>query len=119
VLRYLRVAESNGLVHGDIPWLWLYGGGWEKTAGDRKITATEARTRAATWLQEMCRDRGFPEMVYYGWDEPHHPWPALRDHFRPWREVPMRLGNAMNAAATYGHGDLHDVWITHCPVITP
>ena len=118
LLRYLRVAEPTGLVHSDIPWIWLYGGGWDATVDGKKITGVEARVRAAAWARGACDDGGFPEMVFYGWDEPHYPWPALREQFRPWRDVPMRISNAMSASATYGHGDVHDVWIVHCPVVT-
>ncbi len=120
VLRALRVAGTTGLMHPDVPWLWLYGGGWDTVEDGKKIPATQAsKTRTVNWLRDECRRNGLPEMVLYGWDEPPYPWPALRRHFRPWRDIPIRVGTAMSAQATYGHSDMHDVWVVHCPVLTP
>lgn len=119
-LRYLRLAKSAGLAHADIPWVWLFGGGFDYMEDGKKAKGNQqSRIEAVTWLGAENRKQGWPEMVYYGSDEPIYPLPWLRPHFLPWRQVPMRLTTAMSAYAAYGHGDLHDVWIVHCPVITP
>ena len=111
VIRCLKLAKQAGLAHRDIPCLWLYGGG---TMADQ-----ESRRKAVAWLQEESARNGWPEMVLYGSDEPPYPYPQLREQYLPWREIPIRIGTALDAKAAYGHSDLNDVWIVHCPVLTP
>ena len=119
-LRYLRLAQSTGLLHADIPWVWLFGGGFDYVEnGEKKKGNDQSRLEAVNWLRQHSGEKGWPELVYYGADEPPYPLSSLKPNFLPWRQVPMRLTTAMNGLAAYGHGDFHDVWIVHCPVITP
>ena len=120
VLHYLDLADRAGLTHPDIPWLWLFGASWDTVEDGKKLTATQAsKTKDVGWLKEELHKQGWPELILYGADEPHYPQPELRTRFLPWREIPMRVGTAMDSRAAYGHADLHDVWIVHCNVLTP
>ena len=120
VLRYLALAKPTGLAHPDIPWLWLTGGDWDYVEDGKKFTATqESKTKDAVWLNDELRKKGLPKLILYGGDEPRYPWPELREMFLPWREIPIRVGTAMDSRGAYGHSDLHDVWIVHCNVLTP
>ncbi len=111
VIRCLKLAKQAGLAHRDIPCLWLYGGG---TMPDEA-----SRRRAVAWLRKQSARHGWPELILYGWDEPPYPEPQLREAYLPWRRIPIRIGTALDAKAAYGHSDVNDVWIVHCPVITP
>ena len=119
-LRYLRLAEPTGLLHPDIPWVWLFGGGFDYVENGKKHKGdVRSHARAVDWYRAERQKRNWPELVFYGWDEPHYPDPRLRRRWLAFRDVPMRLATALNGRGSYGYSDLHDVWIVHAPDITP
>ena len=119
-LRYLRLAESTGLLHADIPWVWLFGGGFDYVQdGKKHKTDDKSVARAVDWYRAARQEHGWPELVYYGWDEPGDPSPNLRRRWLSFRDIPMRLGTALNARGSYGFSDVHDVWIVHAPDLSP
>ena len=119
-LRFLRLAKAAGLAHADIPWVWLFGGGFDYVEdGETTKGNDQSRLDAVNWLLDKSREQGWPELINYGADEPPYPLSWLRPNYAAWRQVPMRLTTAMDAHAAYGHGDFHDVWIEHCPLVTP
>ncbi len=48
------------------------------------------------WLADVCGERGWPEILAYGWDEPPYPSPRLRKTYVPLRGLPIRLATAMS-----------------------
>jgi len=119
MIEILATAREAGLVSEHFPCLLesspLY---HEYREGRTSLTAAQLRD-AVAWLQKQQRERGWPEMIVYGWDEPPVPAPGLREMYTPLRALPIRLGSAMSAKAAYAYGDIYDVWIVHDGHITP
>ena len=110
LVRLLKLGTAAGLMHADVPCLWLYGGG---TLDDEA-----SRTKCATWLKDQSRQHGWPAVIRYGPDEPPYPYPQVRKNWLPWRKIPMPVGTAIDAKGVYGHSDLFDVWIVRVDGIT-
>jgi len=115
----LPVAKQVGLTSPDIP-VVIMEHNMESPESEGGMTV-EQKNEAMDWYEVERRKQGWPELVAYGWDEPGHPtrYPRLRSYFEPFRDVRMRVGNAMCANAAYGLGDVHDIWIVSGGQITP
>ncbi len=119
-VKIIKTAKDAGLVSENIPCFMerpqfvneFFEG---RTPG---LTKTQMKV-AAAWLQAQQKERGWPELMVYGWDEPLVPTPGLRELYAPMRGVPIRLTTAMSMKAAYGYGDMHDVWIVHDGHFTP
>lgn len=107
----LPLAKQAGLIRADIPCMTLQ--------TNHTGLNSEQRRAAVQWLQAECQERGWPELLLYGRDEPSYPMPELRETYASWRDVPMRVVTALGAQPAYGHGDLHDVWVVYGGHITP
>ena len=105
------LAKEAGLVHPAVPCLLVQGNIAEIEEAPRKA--------AVAWLEAQRLEQGWPEMVFYGWDEPPYPAPGLRKRYLPRRDVSVRLVTAVDATAAYAYGDVHDAWIVIGGEITP
>ncbi len=112
---HIPMAMKAGLAHADIPCFLVETDLQNSELPDRAAIAR----KAASYVREECAKRGWPELVWYAIDEPSYPRPGLRENFRLFRDLPIRLGTAMGPAALYGFGDLHDIWIGPDGLITP
>ena len=108
-------AKQVGLTSPDIPVILME----HNVSPEGKMTVRQ-KNDAMDWYDAERRKWGWPELVVYGWDEPHYPsrYPRLRERFEPFRDVRTRVGTAMAADAAYGLGDVHDIWIVYGGQIT-
>lgn len=113
----LPMAKEVGLVTPDIPCVsWVTDLGPHESEGGPSV---EQKNQGMAWYESERRKHGLPELISYGTDEPVYPSPKVREYLEPFRQVRVRIGVAMSAAAAYGHSDVHDVWIVYAGQITP
>jgi hypothetical protein len=117
--KIIGLAREAGLVSEHFPCLLeshsLY---HEYREGQTGLSDAQLQA-AVAWLQGQHQERGWPELIAYGQDEPPVPAPGLREMYTVLRPLPIRLGTAISARAAYAYGDLHDVWIVHDGQVTP
>ena len=111
VHKSIDLAKQAGLVHAGVPCLMLQ--------DNIPVIDAEQRQAAVAWLQGRCRERGWPEIMQYGWDEPPCPAPGLRESYLPMRGLSMRLGTAITMDSAYAYSDVHDAWIVLGGETTP
>jgi HEAT repeat protein len=117
VTRTLALAQQAGLTHPAVPSMAMQA---NLISDFNPGGLSDAQMKAASeWLRTEERQRGWPEIMMYGWDEAPYPAPGLRETYAPLRKYPIRLCAAMNATGAYGYGDVHDVWIVMGGDITP
>ena len=73
--------------------------------------APAQRRAAAEWLEDLRDKQGWLKIIIYGWDEPSYPLAGLRKIHLPMGQLPVRMVTDLGAQGTYGHGDLHDIWV--------
>ena len=109
--RDLPQAMQAGLTRRDIPCFVLSSNITDTSDGREPAKRADQARLTAVWLADECRRRGWPELILYGRDEPGYPAVGLRENYEYLRDIPIRIGTAMDAQAAYGYGDIHDVWI--------
>ena len=111
----LPQAQQAGLINPHNPVMLMD----HNLSPESELTGAQ-KQGAVAWYDVERRRQGWPELIAYGWDEPHYPtrYPRHRELFEPFRSVPMRVGTAMDAGAAYGLGDMHDIWIVYGGQIT-
>ena len=62
--KLMPLSRQAGLVDPDVPWL-LCGG------TPLELDTEQQRNAAAAWLENECRQRGWPEIIVFGPDEPN------------------------------------------------
>ncbi len=115
----IDLAKKAGLVSQDIPCTMLQHNLYLQSKESPSGLSEKQLTAATTWLQAQHRDKGWPELIAYGQDEPQYPTAGLRETYGPLRSYPIRVGTAISATGVYAYGDVHDVWIVMGGEITP
>lgn len=115
--RTLALAREAGLTHPDVPCMVLQANIVSEFSPGG-LSAEQMRS-AVAWLRSATRERGWPELMVYGWDEAPYPAPGLRQTYGPLRQFPIRVCAAMNATGAFAYGDVHDVWIAMGGEVTP
>jgi len=115
LLNDATLALRAGLIRGDIPCFIVSHNVVANDTYDGALSMPQIRA-AVEWLRKQRRDRGWPEIMLYGWDEPPYPAPGMnapgiRPRYAPLRDVPIRESTSLESSAAYGHGDLFDVWM--------
>ena len=104
--KQVEMMIEAGLLHRDIPFLWL---------GAPDLEPEQSKWYAAEFRAEV-KKRGWPDPLQYGWDEPPasdhpnlHKHFNQRDHFRP----ALHTVTAIGREAAEKWGKHLDVWIVH------
>ncbi len=105
--KQVEMMLETGLLHRDIPFLWLGAAG----------LGPEPSRRYATEFRAEVQKRGWPDPLQYGHDEPGSAaWDeglirhfTQRDHFRP----ALRTTTAISRKSVETWGKHLDVWIVH------
>ena len=107
--KLMPLAEQAGLMDPLVP-SQMAGGGF----GDFDLQQGRA---VAKWLKDLCADRGWPEMVVFGPDEPKYPADYNRVHeaLGPLRGISVRVNlDQSNVSSVFGYStpglaDIHNV----------
>ena len=102
--KLLPLAEQAGLLDPAVP-VWMCGGGF--TAEPDRVNKEQLQA-LISWLQAERRQRGWPEIVHYFWDEPPYPSYRLREIATRLRTMRVRIGTSLDLPAAYGHSDMYD-----------
>lgn len=123
LVKDVKLALQAGLLRPDIPCHMESSNIQANSPYANALSLTQINA-AADWLDTQHREHGWPEIMVYGRDEPPYPAPrvnapGIRESWAPLRDVPIRVATAMDSSASYGHGELHDVWMVIGGDITP
>lgn len=116
--RRMEMMREAGLIHPDIPFMWLGSGGLEWETEER------AREHSVTMRAEFER-RSWPEPLWYGPDEPSTPEEdaersaGARSNFDRMAALrpTLRIVTAISSQAAAHFADDLDVWVVHNPNI--
>ena len=109
--KLIPLAHEAGLLDPAVPSLIAGGIPDEDRLPGQKLN------EAVTWLQNLCRERGWPELIVFGPDEPQYPRDdiVVRGSMEPLRRVSMRANvDEACVPAAYGYMtpglcDVHNV----------
>ena len=108
-MEMLEAMMEEGLVHQGIPVMWL----WPHLTAD-----------AAPVVVAEARKRGFPELLYYGVDEPPVEGERAKkakeglESIQPWRDY-FRIVTALSDRPAEVYADYLDIWAVSTGRITP
>jgi len=117
--KRIELAKDAGLISRDIPCTMLQHNLYLASKTNPSGLSEEQLNAAISWMQAQHRDKGWPELIIYGQDEPAYPSPTLRETWGSLRGFPIRMGTAISATGVYAYGDVHDAWIVMGGEITP
>jgi len=110
--KYLEQMTEEGLVTEDVPVMFLDRGGIQ-------LKHPKVGAILAAFKEEIAR-RGWPEILYYGLDEPAVNERSLA-HFKSIQVVRdrFRIVTAINDYAATAYGDYVDAWVLNAGRTTP
>ncbi len=112
--KLIPLAQKAGLLDPEVP--SLIAGGIPGGLNDEELKA------AAAWLEAERTQRGWPELIVFGTDEPSYPrdYDAVSRELRNLRGFPMRVVVDLSGTSAYGYGgDLCDIQNVMDGMISP
>ncbi len=112
--KLIPLAQQAGLLDPEVPSFIC--GGIPGGLNDEQLKA------AAAWLEAERRQRGWPELIVFGTDEPSYPrdYDAVSRELRNLRGFPVRVAVDLSGTSAYGYGgDLCDIQNVMDGMISP
>ncbi len=111
--KLIPLAHQAGLLDPNIPSI-IIGGIPGALKGEKLAAAVE-------WLSQACRERGWPEMLTFVFDEPKYPQAdnRIKALLTKVRDTSTRSTIDVGVSAAYGYGYLTDVMTVHDGLISP